>query len=205
MKSILKCVVLVAGMVVSAGAAQAQNWYGSFSGGLLLAQDRDVTVGTTTATIDLSTGYSFQGAVGYAFGNGFRTELELGYGKTGIDSISVGATTATVTGGDIDLLSGQVGAYYDFNVSSFTPYVGAGVGITNIDLGAATVAAVPGASSPSESATKLSMFGEVGASFALSESLDLVPAVRYMWLNTSEVGTGNTTGWVFKTGLRFKF
>jgi hypothetical protein len=47
--------------------------------------------------------------------------------------------------------------------------------------------------------------GEVGLSFPLNERLELVPAVRYVWIDNSGGGQEDDTAWLFKAGLRYKF
>jgi opacity protein-like surface antigen len=155
-------------------------------------------------------GLSLAGAVGFRRGP-WRFEGELSYQENDVDThrgvsaagidltdvdaaILVSGTTAAlgVTTGDL-VAAGQgevtttalfANVYYDFETdSAFTPYVGAGFGFAALDVDY----------SPSDTAIISdddSVYGfqlMAGASYALTEQLELVGDVRYRSLEDAEV------------------
>ena len=97
------------------------------------------------------TGYKLEGFVGYELGSNFRIELEVFYAEADVDKLYYsGITTShpvlgpqSVPGRKSIPISGtaeQMGAslnlWYDFDFGSkWIPYVGAGIGILEIDFG----------------------------------------------------------------------
>ncbi len=185
--------------MVAATQAQAQNFYGSVGAGVLVPEKLDITIGTAAGQAKFDTGYAIHTALGYDFGNGLRSELELGLNDTGFKSARAGATNYGISGGDIDQLTLHAAAYYDFAMGSVSPYVGGGLGLTRTDIDTFTMGTVTTAG---DRATDFSMFGEAGVSIPVTDRLAIVPGVRYSWVDTSG---SNMTAWTFKTALRFAF
>jgi outer membrane protein W len=183
----------------------ATGWYGQVSAGYLQLRDNDGNVGGTAIKSEYDAGWTLTGALGYGFGNGFRAELEGGYGRSSYDSVTVGGSKIN-TSADIDIWSAYAAGYYDFWLIGARPYVGAGAGLVHAE--ADDFAATSGGTTfrgPGGDSTDFSMFGEVGLTFPLGERLDLVPAVRYVWIDNSGGGQDDDTAWVFKAGLRYSF
>lgn len=185
--------------MVAATQAQAQNMYGSVSAGVLVPEKLDIQVGTAAGEVKFDTGYALTTAFGYDFGNGLRTELELGLNDTGFKSARAGATNFAITGGDVDQLTLHAAGYYDFNMGAVSPYIGGGVGLTRTDIDAFTVGTT---TAPGDRATDLSLFGEAGVSIPVTDRLSIAPGVRYSWVDTNG---SNLTAWTFKTALRIAF
>ncbi|MEM8935423.1 MAG: OmpA family protein [Pseudomonadota bacterium] len=134
---------------VSTGAHAYEGLYGAIGAGLSYL-DREVDVSNdsvaTTApflfdtSADYDSGIGVYGALGYAFGDGFRTELEVSYRNNDISAIDpdgpgfTGFTGGTATG-DSSALGILLNVIYDFEGlhDVITPYIGAGVGIANVD------------------------------------------------------------------------
>jgi opacity protein-like surface antigen len=209
MKKIVMAALAAAGLIaVTPAYAQQANfkgWYGQVSAGYLQLQDVDGSISGTSVKGEYESGWALTGAVGYAYGNGLRTELEGGYGRTGYDSVNIGGTKVDLNG-DINMWSLYGAGYYDFNVGSVKPYVGGGIGVVrwDVDNVSATVGGTTFTGSGGNG-SNFSAFGEAGLSFALSERLDLVPAVRYIWVDDGDSNFDNDTAWLFKVGLRYKF
>jgi OmpA-OmpF porin, OOP family len=209
MKRLLGGVALMAALF-AASAAHAQQssymgWYGAVSTGYLQLQDVSGNVGSTGVKGEYDAGWSLTGALGWSFGNGLRTEVEGGYGRSSFDSVDIGGTKVGVNG-DIDLWSAYMAAYYDFNILGMKPYLGAGAGIVHFDAGNVSAAANGTTFTGSGgNGTNFSAFGEAGLSFPLTDRLDLVPAVRYVWIDDGDSGFDDDTAWVFKAGLRYRF
>lgn len=181
-------------------ATQAQaQMYGSVGAGAIMPESSNITVGAANGSVKYDTGTAFQAALGYDFGTGLRTELELGINDTGFKTFRSGAARSAVAGGDVDHLTLHAAGYYDFAVGGFSPYVGAGLGLTRTDFDPATVGTVTLAGSRN---TDLSAFGEAGVSIPLTDRLSIAPGVRYSWV---DMNGSDYTGWTFKTALRLAF
>ncbi len=197
---------LAAALITTPAVAQDKlktGWYGALSGSYLLPEDTD---GPSNSTLEYDQGFAIYGAAGYRFGNGFRAEAELGYGKIDLERLRVGSTNATLNG-DVDLYTATGAVYYDFATgSSFTPFVGLGAGFAHQK--SSTVSATSGTTTVTatgDSSTNLTGFGEAGLSIKLSEKIDLVPSYRYQWIDDGDDGFDDTTAHVFKVGLRYWF
>ncbi len=136
-KSALMCMCAGVAVLVATSAARAQDLqsgtYFSFSGGANMPSSSSVTYrspniaggAASRAQTGFDTGYIFSGALGYRFGSGLRTELEVNHRKAGVDHI-----------GGVDAAGKQrvwgltANALYDFGeIATLRPYVGAGVGV----------------------------------------------------------------------------
>jgi OOP family OmpA-OmpF porin len=115
-------------IMASTAFADSQGVYGTLQGGLNFLPDLKTTSGGTTSSESIATGPSLGGAVGYSYGNGFRTEIDGLYSHSEIDQIG-----ATPTSGHLDATTLTVNGLYDIDIGSpLTPYIGAGVGFTDV-------------------------------------------------------------------------
>ena len=110
--------------------------------GLAMLNDSDIglfssdgSVATLTLKSDSGLGLGF--AVGYAFGN-TRMEGEYAYQKNDLDKVEVSAygySGSGKIGGETSSHSFLYNVYYDFkNTSLFTPFLSAGVGVSNVEV-----------------------------------------------------------------------
>jgi opacity protein-like surface antigen len=112
---------------------------------------------------------AFTSAVGYAFNQNFRVDLEYGYQEADIDRIAGvnvdGAASLTVH-------TALANGYYNFkNSTQITPFIGAGVGAAFLEgnLGSA-----------SASDTVLAYQGTAGASYSVNDHLAVTGSYRYL-------------------------
>lgn len=144
-----------AGIVMLAGAtltapARGEGFYGSLNAGASFLD----TTRNFGSGIDIDsrsdTGWALSGGVGYAYTNGLRAELELGYRRHGIKDLFVrsdgGLGASLGVGGPLNgatlaaeghetSFSGMVNGWYDIKTgTAFTPYVGGGIGLSRIAL-----------------------------------------------------------------------
>jgi len=132
--------ILAVGFAPSAHAQQSDifsgGWYGSVSGQAIEMPDQDVTFsGVGTAKVDSDLGYGLTGAVGYSYNSNARVEAELGYKNHDDVTASAGGVTST---GEYEIWSAMLNGYYDFDQGAdvnWTPYVGAGIGMAQLDDG----------------------------------------------------------------------
>jgi len=137
-----------ASMMVIAPAAQAyEGLYGAIGAGLNYMGDQDLTndhisgggAYAMDSDADYDNGIGVYAALGKKWASNWRTELEFSYRDNSIGSIA--ADGAGFTGWPAGTISGSTTTtallanfLYDFDSGgSFTPYLGAGVGIANVD------------------------------------------------------------------------
>lgn len=139
-------------------AAQEPGVYGRLYGGMTSIEGMTFN-DATSADLDLDggSGFTFGGSLGYAFGNGFRTELDVARSQADFDGtfqenvqtfvpcgeISNSPCLDGTVDGEYEGLSAFAMAYYDFATgSALTPYVGLGIGLLDADLEATTPGAL---------------------------------------------------------------
>jgi outer membrane protein OmpA-like peptidoglycan-associated protein len=89
---------------------------------------------TGTASFDM--GWVGMVSLGYAFGNGLRTEIEGSYRSNGIDGVGGfnGIAAPRTQGGDVETWAAMFNVFYDFDLGmalgpvGFVPYIGGGIG-----------------------------------------------------------------------------
>lgn len=132
----LALAVLATSAIASAAQAADQvrwpNWYVGVHGGMNFRADGDVNNGGVVNELESDTGYAVGASIGYLppttvpFFNNSRWELEYTYRAN--DNKAVGA-------GDITSNNYYANVYYDFNNdTNWTPYLGAGAGMSQIDF-----------------------------------------------------------------------
>ena len=156
-----------------------------------------------TAEIEFDTGFVLGAAAGYDLGM-FRVEGEIGYRMNDIDSFS--ALGVSISGsGEIDTLSFLVNGLVDFeNKTAFTPYVGVGIGIANIE---ANDVSVGGSNIGSEDDMVFDYQLLVGTTYAINKTMAFDLSYRYFatqdpefGIDEAEYGSHNIL-----MGLRFGF
>jgi OOP family OmpA-OmpF porin len=117
---------LAAAMAVVAFPLAAQagdaGWYLGGGGGVNLKRDADV--GRINDTIEFDLGWIGLARGGYDYGNGWRTELELGFRDNDVDKVD------GVNGsGSVNNLDMMIDVLYEFETGTmFRPYLGIGLG-----------------------------------------------------------------------------
>ncbi|WP_169729260.1 OmpA family protein [Solimonas soli] len=140
--------------VLPLGAHAADGWYLGLEGGANWLESEDYRVydysaplsnvpdGTRIARAKLDTGWLGGLAVGFAYPNGLRSEIELAYRNNDFKSLyrdrlgplSSGGTTSDVDGGN-QLATAMLNVWYDFFRSgSLHPYIGAGAGAGRLEI-----------------------------------------------------------------------
>lgn len=130
--------LLVATMLSVSFAAQAGNttqsgWYAGGGAMGVLQSDADSKVDGITNIIEYDLGWGVSGSGGYAWGNGIRTEGEVSFRDSGVDSVS-GAGAGPNNGGTIRNVSFMGNVLYDFAIgTNLTPYLGVGLGTSLVN------------------------------------------------------------------------
>jgi OOP family OmpA-OmpF porin len=205
----LVAAAIAAPMAIGTPPVMAQvksGWYGQVSAGALWVEDNEGTVNGVPATAKYETGFAIWGATGYRFGNGIRTELELGYVRTRIDKIQVLGNSIAI-GNEGDLFTGTINGFYDVNTGTFmTPYIGAGIGFAYQKADGATVAfGGQNVRVEGKAETDLTAFGELGIALRASQNTAIVPSYRYQWIDNGGGGFDDNVAHIARIGVRFSF
>ncbi|RCX31161.1 outer membrane protein [Thioalbus denitrificans] len=121
--------------VGSAVAAPVSGLYLGVDGGINIADEADYDSdysGSHWADFNTGWGLFFKG--GYGFGNNWRAELELGHRRNNVEGFGPSWWTTAEGTGELTSTTAFINALYDFDMGwSWTPYVGAGLGVARID------------------------------------------------------------------------
>jgi opacity protein-like surface antigen len=151
------------------------------------------------ADIRRDNGFGAHAALGHSWQN-WRAEAELGWMKSDADPT-----------GDVRFLTGMGNVFYDFrNSSRWTPYIGGGLGLANVDLD--RVGATGSAQQINDSETVLACQLMGGVSYALSQNTDLFGGYRYF--RAEDIDSRNQAGQrinadftnhIIETGVKIRF
>jgi len=179
-------------------SASANNWYASGSVGLNTLGDSepDLTVygSTFPVKMDFDTGVNFGGALGYKFRK-IRMEFEISFRSNDINNFEAIGTTFVVPL-DISSTTYLLNSFYDFeSQGKFTPYIGAGLGFSNIDF-----------SGLDDTVFAFKLIG--GGSYKINSNLDLT--AEYSYLGAQDADLDFFTGVSYDThnfnvGFRYSF
>lgn len=165
--------------VSSSFAEGKKGVYIGFVDGFNFTDDSDISGTGVSTEADFDKGAIYIPAVGYRYGNGFRTEFEGAYRKNSVDDLS-GALNGT---GRVKAKSLMANLLYDIDLNShfnkrsrFMPYIGAGVGMARVDFDG--VRPVGGVRIDDEDDV-FAYQGIAGVSYWLSEALEIALEYRY--------------------------
>jgi len=161
----------------------------------------------------LNGGFALETGLDYDFGT-LRGELTYLYDNASLSTLSVtvlGTTgTASITDGNVNTNSVLASAYVDIpNGSRWVPYLGGGLGYTNIGWGAFTARAnnvTVGFNSGSQGV--LGYQGKVGLSYLASKTTDLFVEGTYQGTTGFTVDSVNydpLSSWGARIGARYRF
>jgi len=191
----MKHLLLSASLIALAPfAAQAQSKasdgvYVSLGAGWNKVLDADLKTGGLSGKSTFEDGYAIIGAVGYGWGNGFRTEFEGGYRNNDQKSATLGGVRFA-NKGSYSALTGMANVIYDLNLGGFTPYVGAGVGVARVGLNTASTRG-----QIDDYDMQFAYQGIAGVAFGLTENIKLDLGYRYInTLKPSFMAGNSTTG-----------
>lgn len=185
MRKLLLTTLATLAVATSAQAADGKGFYAGIQGGWNHAEENRFDA---TGKIDPKEGWVGLVNGGYAWGNGFRTEIEGGYRTNDIDKI----TNTGVRGSSDEIYSWSAmgNVLYDFrNTSAFTPYLGAGIGAARVHVKANTT---PGTVAIHDDSTEFAYQGIAGVNYALTNKVDL--GLNYHYFATSPVDLNNAAG-----------
>lgn len=184
-------------------AQQTSGFYLGGAAGLNILRDTDASLGALVNEIEAKNGFAGALSGGYAYGNGLRTELELGFRHNSVDKVN----NFDADDGEFRSWSAMGNALYDINTGTrFTPYLGAGVGVARIT--ADNVRPVVGGFVLDDSDTRFAYQGIAGVSYGLTDNLSVAVDYRYFATTNPDFGTTSDPQYRNHTvmaGLRWKF
>jgi OmpA-OmpF porin, OOP family len=209
MRNTLIASALATGLFVAmAGTASAEQPgpYLSLGVGANFLNDADLTGNGVSDKASFNTGWAAMGAVGYAFDKNWRSELELGFRRNDIDSLTGGGGNA----GNVSAGSLMANLLYDFDTGSkWTPYLGVGVGAVRYK---ANGLQPTGTTTINDSDTNLAAQGILGIAYDVSQSTQLF--LDYHYLQSDDPSVNNSAGTSLSTeykshtvmiGFRYSF
>jgi len=124
---VLLALTMFIGLGVSAAFAAP---YVSGNVGAVWLEDTDFG---DEAEISFDTGFGITAAIGNAYENGLRGEVEFGYRTSDIDEFDSDFGSGSING-DISTISLMINGYYDFMPKeTICPFIGAGIGYANVE------------------------------------------------------------------------
>jgi opacity protein-like surface antigen len=203
-----------------------KGWYGTAGIGFLSPNNPSGGECTTILTnkvcadydYSFDTGLSGEIGVGYDFGK-FR--IETTYTRTNISLSEVSAdvsvnnfktasVSSSVNDGNTNLNSFMVNGYIDIDTKSkFVPYVGGGIGYSDINFSSYTVKILGvDAKSGSGSSGAFGYQAKAGLSYLASEKVDIFGEAVFTGTTGFKLDTVNVdsmTAWGARAGLRYRF
>ncbi len=167
------------------GGEWFSRFYLSGGAGLHLPNDQDgSTVSKVSYSIESDPAFLGQAALGIHIGQDFRVEAEAAYRVADYDQATAGGTTVTATN-DLKMATGMVNLFYDVDLgSSFVPYVGAGLGLAQIESGDTTIG---GLLAKGKDATEFAYQATVGVTYRYDQSWNLGLDARYLGTSDEDV------------------
>ena len=202
------------------------GWYGTAGIGFLSPSkpsgDECTTILTNKVCTDYAytfdTGLSGEIGVGYDFGK-FRVETTYARTNTSISKVSADVSvnnvktanvSSNVSNGNASLNSLMINGYIDIDTKSkFVPYVGGGIGYSNINFSSYTVEILGvDAKSGSGSSGAFGYQAKAGLSYLASENIDIFGEAIFTGTSGFAIDTvdvDSITSWGARAGLRYRF
>lgn len=154
-------------------ASADSGTYLEIGGGAVELMDSDISGSGIDTEAEFDTGYAVRTAIGHAYDNGWRAEVEIGYRKNDVESVGSSAGS-----GEAKALSSMVNGYRDFDLGNgWMPYVGLGIGAVRVDADGYSPVSN---STINDDDTAFGYQGIVGVAWSVSDSVDLTADYRYL-------------------------
>lgn len=201
--TVLRTLTLAVISAAGIHAAQAaESNYISVFGGLNSLDDTSISSSTGAINSDFDEGFGVGVAIGRWFDSRqhWRGEVELSYRENDIDRLGTAGG-----GGEVNSLAYMVNGYYDFRPNArVQPYVGAGVGIAEVE--AENIAFGGARLDDDDSVFAYQFIGGVG--YQLTDTVDLFGELRYLATDDPEFNGGQELDHESANalaGLRYRF
>lgn len=177
--------------------ALADNYF-SLWGAYVDVKDFDFQVATGTISTEFDDGYGFGAAIGWRMrevgaSNRLRAEVEVSYRANDVDTHKLNGSALAGATGDIESTAFMVNVLVDFSEqSSFSPYLGGGLGIAHVEADGFGVNSISNVVSDGESVLAYQVIA--GASWDISQSTEIFGEYRYFATDDPSVQTSAATG-----------
>jgi opacity protein-like surface antigen len=172
------------------------KYYLGVRGGLAFPQDTGFNAYGFDVKNSYDTGYTVSGIIGTELAKSsmgrLRGDIEVGYTTSDVDDHKVSGFGRFKGHGALDQTFAMASLYYDFNTGSvFRPFIGAGGGIAEVKLSKQGLTG--GDTLLSGSDTAYAYHLTAGTNIALSSTLDLELAYRFMGTTGAEIRSADGT------------
>lgn len=199
-------------------SAMAQN-YMSLHGSYVAADEVDFRTAPGRVTTDFDDGYGFGAALGARLGQRgaagrWRVEGELSFASNDVDAHRLRGVPLAGPTGDLESMSVMLNALLDFGTGGrLTPYLGAGIGVAEIQASGFGAAASPAVLDDEDTVLAYQLIA--GAGYGISPNAELFAEYRWFATDDPALRTSVATGSVdtaieyriskFLAGVRFNF
>ena len=184
--------MVISTLVAAIPAASAQSWYGGVFGSFSDTDDTafETALGTVTTTFDSDMSY------GLVFGydtSRVRIEGEFSLREGDVKDHILGGDALPGPTGEASSLSLLANVIYDFNRDgAVQPYIGAGLGYTDVELESFGVAPIPDVLNDSDSSFAYQLIAGIG--IALGDDWDLFLDYRWFVADSLDLTVSDAAG-----------
>lgn len=173
---------------------------------------QDVLGSEIEVLVDVDTGYTLSGGIGYNFGNGLRIEGELGHLSVGTSHISLpDFPLDSDADGDISGTYAMANAWYAFDLGAIRPFVGGGVGYAMLNMDSSYFLSEP-TDGVDDGDNAFAWQMGAGVEFDIASNISLIARYRYFATGDFTVQDDDNTDVdaslnanIFDIGLRVSF
>jgi outer membrane autotransporter protein len=209
----MRCIpgIVSLAMVTAIPAARAEDGFymgGSVSYAVMSESDISDSAALApgeSATLQYNQGAAVSFDMGYRLGIG-RVEAEIGYQRNGVSQYRPASGDVDATGG-LTQTRALLNAYIDIPVgTSITPYIGAGVGVAQVNLDDFNIAGSGVPNSSSNDRVNVAQIS-IGGVSKINEHYDLDVSYRYLMSSDASFddATLSLSGYLLSLGLRYNF
>ena len=191
-------------------SGQGTGWYLTIGAGAAWPSDMNVRTRNFDPNFNgdatFGGGFSIDGGLGYDFG-AIRTELTYGYTRASLDEVNINNSSLNFSSsGIINKNDVMASLYWDIATGSrFTPYIGGGIGYTNLSTPSITI---DGFRSGSANRGLFGWQAKVGVSYATTYNTDVYLEGTYAGaggFSSDYIQYDSYNDWGAKLGFRYRF
>lgn len=204
------------GNVGTGGFEQAQGWYLTVGAGASRPSNTDWNTGdldvldgnSVSGDFHYGGGFALDAGVGYDFG-AIRTELTYSYNRASINDLGINFRNRRFDTSDVSGVVNKndvlASAYVDFPFGRWVPYIGGGIGYTNLSTPSFTVGDFRSGS------LSRGVFGwqaKAGLAYGIDYNWDVYAEGVYQGAggyDVNDLHVGSFNNWGGKLGFRYRF
>jgi opacity protein-like surface antigen len=183
------------------------GWYLTVGGGAIWPSGQNLHINGTdfNGHLGYGGGFSVDGGIGYDFG-AIRAELTYGYSDPSLNDVYVNRAGDFDASGKVNKNDVMASLYWDvIPFGRFTPYIGGGIGYTNLSTPSGTVS---GVRFGSDNVGLLGWQAKLGLSYAMAYNWDVYAEGTYSGAegySNSSFDTQTYNDFGAKLGFRYRF